>query len=187
MCCIVNTVLAFPPPDNIWQTDILPFTSSQIFFWPITISTIPINIIHENFTMTLSCKLWFCLINVFFLSLHFRCLFVWLSLYCLRWQSQYLPLQTAEVEEGWRLEEEQEIWNVQCHLSVLCQSATTQYPAGQWASFLENSERINTLALDPWRFNFTFTFHTQPYFCQLSNCNSDDKIHVSNKWGLMEI
>ena len=126
MCCIVNTVLAFTPPDNIWQTDILPFTSSQIFFWPISISTIPINIIHENFTMTLSCKLWFCLINVFFLSLHFRCLFVWLSLYCLRWQSQYLPLQTAEVEEGWRLEEEQEIWNVQCHLSVLCQSATTQ-------------------------------------------------------------
>ena len=72
-------------------------------------------------------------------------------------------------------------------MSFKCTMSKCHYPAGQWASFLENSERINTLALDPWRFNFTFTFHTQPYFCQLSNCNSDDKIHVSNKWGLMEI
>ena len=137
MCCIVNTVLAFPPPDNIWQTDILPFTSSQIFFWPISISTIPINIIHENFTMTLSCKLWFCLINVFFLSLHFRCLFVWLSLYCLRWQSQYLPLQTAEVEEGWRLEEEAR--DLKRSMSFKCTMSKCHYPAGQWASFLKES------------------------------------------------
>ena len=60
-------------------------------------------------------------------------------------------------------------------MSFKCTMSKCHYPAGQWASFLENFERINTLALDPWRFDFIFTFHTQPYFCQLSNCNSDDK------------
>ena len=137
---------------------------------------------------------WHCLENYDFVwSTSFSCLCIFaVFLYdclCIAFVDSHniflcRQLKLKKVED-WR--RRREIWNVQCHLSVLCQSATTQYPAGQWASFLDNSERINTLALDPWRFNFTFTFHTQPYFCQLRNCNSDDKIHVSNKWGLMEI
>lgn len=74
-------------------------------------------------------------------------------------------------------------------MSFKCTMSKCHYPVPSRAMSLISGEfwKNQTLALDPWRFNFTFTFHTQPYFCQLSNCNSDDKIHLSNKWGLMEI